>query len=143
MTVIMPPTPGDEVQILAAPNSRLRGYVIGRGPEALTIELAQMLIRRPFRFAAGSEVEVEWVHELGVMQVHARVGAAREEPEPTLELELVGGAEPIERREHDRSSAELEVSAWSLSQPTKRLTGNTVDLSTGGALLWLQDLAPL
>jgi len=55
--------------------------VTRRGPEALTIELEQTLIRRPFRFAAGSTVDVEWVHALGVMQLSARVAAAREEPE--------------------------------------------------------------
>lgn len=141
MSVIMPPKPGADVKILAPPNSRLNGHVTGRGPEALTIELEQTLIRRPFRFAAGHEVDVEWVDALGVMQVSARVSEAREEPEPTLELELLGKAEPIERRRHERYPVELEISAWTLHAPTQRLAGNTVDLSAGGALLWLPDLA--
>jgi hypothetical protein len=141
MTVIMPPKPGVDVKILAPPNSRLRGHVTGRGPEALTIELEQTLIRRPFRFAAGHEVDVEWVDALGVMQVSARVAEARAEPEPTLELELLGKVEPVERRRHERHPVELEVWAWTLHAPTRRLAGNTVDLSAGGALLWLPDLA--
>jgi hypothetical protein len=142
MTVIMPPTPGEDVQILAPPRARLRGHVTGRGPEALTIELEPTLIRRPFRFAAGSTVDVEWKHKLGVMQQSARVAEAREEPSPTIELELVGAAEPVERRGQDRRSLELRVSAWALAQPTTRLAGNTVDLSVVGALLWLPELAP-
>src|SRR3954470_18298789 len=113
MTVILPPIPGEDVQILASPNARLRGHVTGRGPDALTIELEHTLIRKPFRFAAGSAVDVEWVHRLGVMQVRARVAEAREAP-PTIELELVSLAEPVERREHDRFAVELDVSAWTL-----------------------------
>ena len=141
MTMILPPTPGEDVQILASHNARLRGHVTGRGPEALTIELEQTLIRRPFRFAAGSTVELEWVHELGVMQISGRVADAREEPAPTLELELISLAEPVERREHERVPATLKASAWCLAQPTRRLSGNTVDLSVEGVLLWLPELS--
>jgi hypothetical protein len=140
MTVIIPPAPGADVKILAPPNSRLRGHVTGHGPEALTIELEQTLLRQPFPFAAGHEVDVEWVDALGVMQVSARVAEAREAPEPTLELQLLGQAEPVERRRHERYPVELEVSAWTLTQLTRRLSGKTVDLSAGGALLWLPEL---
>ena len=142
MTVTMSPTPGEDVQILAPRNSRLRGLVTGRGPEALTIELDQTLVRRPFRFAAGHEVGVEWVNERGLMQVSARVAEARPEPEPTLELELLGSPQRVERRKYERQQVELEVWAWTLAQPTRRLDGTTVDLSPAGALLWLPDLAP-
>ena len=141
MTAITP-TLGDKVQVLAPPNSRLRGLVTDHAPEALTVELEQTLIRQPFRFAAGHEVEVEWVHSLGVMQLSARVAQARPEPEPTLELELLGIAEPVGRREHERHAVELEVWAWTLSEPTRRLQGKTVDLSAGGALIRLPDLTP-
>jgi len=142
MTLIAPPKTGEDVNILA-PHASLRGQVTGRTDDALTIQLEQTPIRRPFRFVAGSEVEVEWLHALGVMQLTATVGSAVEDPCPTLVLRLAGGAEPIDRREHDRIPAELPVSAWSLSQPTRRLEGQTVDLSAGGALLDLPDLAPL
>jgi hypothetical protein len=106
MTVILPPTPGEDVQILA-PHARLRGHVTGRAPEA-------------------------------------RVAEAREEPSPTIELELTSLAEPVERREHERvrMPVTLEASVWTLAQPTRRLSGNTVDLSVGGALLWLPELSP-
>jgi hypothetical protein len=141
MTVLMTPTPGEDVEILAPPNSRLRGLVTGHGPEALTIELDQKLVGRPFRFAAGHEVGVEWMNGAGLLQVSARVAEAWPEPEPTLELELLGTPQRVERRRHQRHPVELEVWAWTLSQPTRRLEGTTVDLSLSGALLFLPDLA--
>ena len=75
MTVIQPPTPGEDVQILAPHKARLLGQV--------------------------------------------------------------------ERREHERFPVELAFTARTLSRPTSRLTGNTVDLSPGGALLRLPDLSGL
>jgi hypothetical protein len=141
-TVTFSPTPGEDVQILAPPNSRVRGLVTGRGPGALMIELDEKLVQRPFRFAAGHEVGVEWVDEFGVLTVSARVAEARPEPEPTLELELVGNAERVERRQYVRHPVELEIWAWTLAQPTRRFEGNTIDLSPRGALLWLPELAP-
>jgi c-di-GMP-binding flagellar brake protein YcgR len=142
MTLIMPPTAGEGVTILA-PHTRLLGHVIPGGAEGLTIELEPTPIRRPFRLRAGSQVEVEWTHSDGVMQLTATVDSSREDPRPTLELQLVGSAEHIERREHDRVQITLEVSGWTLAQPTRRLSGSTVDLSVSGALLQLPDLAPL
>ena len=143
MTLIMPPRTGEDVSILAPHSARLRGHVTGRGPKALTIELEQPPIRRPFRFSAGSGVEVEWVHPLGVMQLSATVESARDHPRPTLELGLVGTPEPVERREHDRVPIELAISVWTLMQSTRRLAGNTIDISPSGALLWLPELSPL
>ena len=142
MTVILPPTPGEDVQILAPHKARLRGHVTRRGPDALTITLEQTLIRRP-RFAAGSTVDVEWVHELGVMQVSALVAEEVDLPEPALELELISLVEPVERREHERFAVELDVSVWTLAQPTSRLAGKTVDISAGGALISLPGLSGL
>ncbi len=143
MSGIAPPRHGDGVSILASHGVPLRGQVTGRWRDALTIELEQTAIRRPFHFAPGSQVELEWIHPLGVMQVTATVESARAEPRPTLEIGLVGEPQPVERREHERVPIELAVSAWTLAQPTRRLAGNTVDLSVGGALLRLPDLAPL
>jgi hypothetical protein len=140
MPVILPPSPGDDVHVLAPPNSRLRGRVTGHAVEALTVELERALLRRPFRFAAGHEVDLEWLDVLGVVHVSARVAEAREEPQPTLELELLGAVQPVERREHTRHPVELHVWAWSLGEPSRRLMGKTVDLSSGGALLWLPEL---
>ena len=142
MTLIALPKSGEDVTILA-PHARRRGQVADRDGDALTVQLEPTPIRRPFPFVAGAEVEVEWIHALGVMQLTATIGSAVEEPVPTLVLRPAGAAEPIDRREHDRIPAELAVSAWSLSQPTRRLEGQTVDLGARGALLDLPDLAPL
>jgi hypothetical protein len=143
MPVIKPPQTGEGVNILAPQTARLRGHVTARLNGTLWVELDQAGIRQPFHFTAGSVVEVEWMNLLGVMQVTAKVEEARAEPCPALRLELVGDPEPAERREHGRVAVELKVSAWSLAQPTRRLAGTTVDLSPGGALLWLPDLSPL
>jgi hypothetical protein len=142
MTAIMPPKTGEGVSILV-PHSTLRGYVAGRTNGTLTVELEQTAIRRPFPFRVGSEVDVEWINVLGVMQVTAKVKDAQAEPRPTLRLDLVGEPEPVERRVHGRVHVEIEVSAWSPAQPTRRLAGITVNLSPGGALLSLPELSPL
>jgi hypothetical protein len=143
MTVIQPPHTGEGVSVLAPHAARLRGHVTARLNGTLWVELDQPAIRQPFHFTAGSEVEIEWMNLLGVMQVSTKVEETQAEPCPTLRLELVGEPEPAERREHGRVAVELEVSAWSLAQPTRRLAGNTVNLSPGGALIWLPELSPL
>jgi PilZ domain len=141
MTPIMPPRTGEEVSILAPHSTRLRGQVAAQANGSMTIALEQTPIRRPFHFAAGSEVALEWIDPRGVMQLSAWVAEAQAEPRPTLLLELVGVPEPVERREHGRSAARLEVSVWALAQPTRRLAGTTVNLSAGGALLDVPGLA--
>ena len=45
------------------------------------------------------------------------------------------------RRAEERRAIVLDVSAWSLAQPTELLRGTTVDLSAGGALLRLPGLS--
>jgi PilZ domain len=45
-----------------------------------------------------------------------------------------------ERRQHLRRAVALDVIAWSLVQPTRLLTGRTIDLGAGGALLALAGL---
>ena len=139
---IAPPKNGDGVSIISPHAARLRGHVAGRRNGSLTIELEHTSIRRPFHFAAGSAVDVEWIDPLGLMQVSATVESAREDPCPALEVELVGEPEPVERREHDRVPVELEVSGWTLTQPTTRLVGHTVNISPRGAHLSLPELSP-
>jgi hypothetical protein len=46
-----------------------------------------------------------------------------------------------ERRVHERRAIAIDVSAWSLIQPTHRLSGTTADLGAGGALLRLPGLS--
>lgn len=47
-----------------------------------------------------------------------------------------------ERRRHERRQLSVDVSAWTLVQPTQLLGGRTVDLGIGGASLRLPGLAP-
>jgi hypothetical protein len=47
----------------------------------------------------------------------------------------------LDRRVEDRRAIVVDVSAWSLAQPTELLRGTTVDLSAGGALLKLPGLS--
>jgi hypothetical protein len=142
LSLITAPTPGEDVHILAPHTARLRGQVTRRGPESLTVELEQAVAARPFRFIPGSEVSVEWVHPLGLMQLAAKVEEDLLEPRPTLRLGVAGVAARVERREYARVPIELGVVAWTLAQPSRRLVGKTVDLSAGGALLSLPDLSP-
>jgi PilZ domain-containing protein len=142
MTEIAHPTQGDGVSILAPHNARLRGRIAARDNGSLTVELEETSIRRPFHFGPGAQVALEWIDPRGVFQVTARVDTALDDPLPVLELELIGEPEPVERRETDRANVELQISAWTLAQPTRRLAGNTVNVSARGALVSLPDLAP-
>lgn len=46
-----------------------------------------------------------------------------------------------EHRPHERRALAVDVTAWSLAQPTVLLTGTTVDLGVGGARLRLPGLS--
>jgi hypothetical protein len=140
--LITPPKPGEDIDILAPHVARLRGLVTRRGPVSLTVELDHASAGRPFRFIAGSEVAIEWLHPLGLMHLAAKVEVDQIEPKPMLRLEVVGEPGPVERREHTRLPIELGVRAWTLAQPHRRLPGKTLDLSVGGALLSLRELSP-
>jgi hypothetical protein len=107
----------------------------------VTVALERGMFRRPPRFVPGSKLELEWLDAAGLMQVTARVEAAGSGRGHVLELELVGEPELLERRRHDRGQVTLEVSAWTLAQATRRLTGTMLDLSPTGALLSLPELA--
>jgi PilZ domain-containing protein len=145
MHAIKPPKPSDSVRIVTPENSRLRGHVAATQNGTLTIalELEQTPIRQPFHLAEGAEIAVEWVHARRLVQVSAVVENTHQEPQPSLELRMVGEPEPVERRLHGRVPAEIEVSAWTLSQPTRRLAGTTVNLSATGALLRVPELAAM
>jgi PilZ domain-containing protein len=145
MHAIKPPKTGDAVRIVIPQNSRLRGHVAASHNGTLTIalELERTPIRQPFHLAQGAEVAVEWADARGLVQVSAVVEKTHEEPQPALELRTVGEPEPVERRLHGRIQTEIEVSAWTLSQPTRRLAGTTVNLSATGALLRVPELASM
>jgi len=143
MTLILPPKTGEDVSILA-PRARLRGRVTDRDDQAVTVELEQTPIRRPFHFPLGTGFEIEWVNGHGVVQMPVTVGAASDEPVPTLVLVVAGAPEALlERRGSERRAVAIPVSAWSLVRPTARFEGTTVDLSAGGALLRLPGLPSL
>ena len=142
------PKSGDGVSILAPRIARLRGLVIDRLRDALTIQLDHTTVRQPFHFDRGAQVAVEWIETRGVMQSSATVESAASDPWPTLEVELVGEPAPVDRRRHQRFPVALPVSAWAPAQPTLRLTGHTVDLridlpdgalTVSGSVRWRAD----
>ena len=51
-------------------------------------------------------------------------------------------APALERRRQGRVPIVLRLAAWTLAQPTRRFSGNTVNISAEGGLLWLPGLAP-
>jgi hypothetical protein len=145
MHAIKPPKPKDAVRIVTPENSRLLGHVSATENGTLTValELDRGPIRKPFDLAAEMEVVLEWVHSRRLAQVSAVVESAEVEPQPAVELRMVGEPEPVERRIHGRVRVEIEISAWTLAQPTRRLPGTTLNLSAAGALLRIPELAPM
>ena len=111
------------------------GCVAETRPGGLLVELeAPRSLRRRGR------VQVEWVDRLGLVRIDGRVTGISSHPRSLVEIEFSGEPELIQRREHMRAPADVTVSAWSLLEPTRRVTGTTVDLSGGGALLRLPGL---
>jgi hypothetical protein len=88
----------------------------------------------------GAKVEVEWVQPLGLIHAPARVRGVPAGTARTLELSLTDQPALIERREHRRVAATVEVSAWSMAEPTRLFHGRTINLSASGALLELPGL---
>lgn len=142
MTGISPPQIGEDVSVLTLPSHRHRGRITAGSSGMLTVELEETPLRLPLRLPSGFPVELEWIHPLGLMQLSARVEASRLEPVATLEVALDGPPELAERRTRERVPVTLEASAWSLLDPTRLVSGETVDVSAGGALLRLPGLAP-
>lgn len=136
------PRNGDGVSILAPRTTRLSGQVVDRRRDALTIRVDHDTLREPFRFVPGTQVAVEWRERRTVMQASATVESAASYPVAVLEVELVGAPSPVERRHDRRFPVALPLSAWSPAQPTRRHSGNTVDLSLNGALVSLPELSP-
>jgi hypothetical protein len=145
MHALKPPKPTDAVRIVTPENTRLLGHVAAarNGTLTVTLELDRGPIRQPFHLAADAEVVLEWVHSRRLAQMPVVVERTLEEPQPAVELRLAGEPEPVERRLHGRVPVEVEVSAWTLAQPTRRLPGTTINLSAAGALLRIPELAPM
>ena len=135
------PRSGDGVSILVPRIARLRGRVVERLRDGVTIEIDHTTVRLPFHFDRGAQIALEWTERRRVMRSSATVESAATDPRPTLEVELVGRPAPVDRRGDRRFPVVLTVSAWTPAQPTHRFTGHTVDLSVGGALLSLPALS--
>jgi hypothetical protein len=126
----------DGEQIWISPrqgNDRLRASVATSGPGTLTLVLApgSPTLRRRGR------VELDWIDGVSLVHARGRVVSTRAGPPPVVEIRLKGWPEAVERRGQLRVAAALDVSGWSLQDPTRLLAGRTVDLSEGGALLQL------
>jgi hypothetical protein len=81
------------------------------------------------------KLQLEWVAAAGLVRARGRLGRIRAGPPPVFEIAVEGSPKLVERRTDLRVASALEVSGWSLQDPTRLLSGRTVDLSTSGALL--------
>jgi hypothetical protein len=114
--------------------ARARGRVAGSGPGRLSLVLES----EPFApFKPRTRVELEWLVAEGLVRAHGTVGIFCAGPPPLLEIAVRGSPRLAERRIDLRAAIALAVSGWSLQDPTRLLSGRTVDLSTSGALLEL------
>jgi hypothetical protein len=114
--------------------ARARGRVAGSGPGRLSLVLEGEAVA-PFK--PRTRVELEWLVAEGLVQARGKVGSLRAGPPPLLEIAVRGSPRLAERRADLRTKTALEVGGWSLQDPTRLLSGSTVDLSTSGALLEL------
>ena len=132
--VALPPS-GEVVWIRKSSSQvRLRGRISSSFEKRLSVVLAP---DAPAPFGVRNRVELEWIDPAGLGRVSARVFVVRGGPPPVLEIRTKGKPRLAERRGELRVAATLPVIGWSLQDPTRLLTGRTVDLSLGGALLAL------
>jgi hypothetical protein len=132
--VALPPS-GEVVWIRkSSSQGRLRARIGSSSEKRLSVVLAP---DAPEQLGVRDRVELEWIDLTSLVQVSARVAAVRGGPPPVLELRVRGKPRLAERRGSLRAAAPLPVSGWSLHDPTRLLTGLTVDLSVRGALLEL------
>jgi PilZ domain len=127
---------GDQVWITKA-RERVRGRIVSSGPRTVSLVTATQF-EEPMR--RRSRVELEWLDPAGLAQVRGRVAAVQPGPPLVAEIKLRGRPKAIERRNELRVSATLDVSGWSLQDPTRLLSGKTVDLSNSAALLELPQI---
>ena len=73
-------------------------------------------------------------------RLRGRVWLVRPDTPPTVEVRFDRSPELIQRRQHIRIDAEVPLTAWSLLEATRLLSGTTVNLGGGGALIRLPDL---
>jgi len=108
---------------------RLKGSLAGAGAGSVSVKLNPSRTR----LLRGTRVELAWVVPQGLARVRGRVRRTR----PLLEIGFRKPPELVSRREHVRAPVIVEISAWSPRDPTRRLSGTTIDLGADGALLHL------
>jgi hypothetical protein len=114
--------------------ARVRGCVAGSRPGRLSLALEGEALA-PFK--PRTRVELEWLVAEGLVRARGKVGIFRAGPPRLLEIAVRGSPRLAERRTDLRAAIALAVSGWSLQDPTRLLSGRTVDLSASGALLEL------
>jgi hypothetical protein len=132
----LPPVADGEHVWISLPDceDRLPTRVAASGPGKLTLVLATTA---PSSLRRRGRVKLDWIDGVSLVQARGRVIATSVGPPPVAEIRMMGRPEAIERREHLRVAADLDVSGWSLQDPTRLLAGKTIDVSDSGALLEL------
>jgi len=106
-------------------------------PGGLTLELEEEEAR-----ARRGGAEVLWADPRGLARLGGRVWLVQPGTPPKVELRFKRPPELTQRRHHVRAQLEVHFSAWSLLEPTRLLSGTTLNLSGGGALVRLPELPP-
>ncbi len=110
---------------------RLEGSLAGAGAHSVSVKLGPSRAR----LLRGTRVELAWVEPQGLARLQGRIRRTR----PLLEIGFRKPPELVRRREHVRAPVTLDVTAWSPRDPTRRLSGTTLDLGADGALLHLPE----
>jgi PilZ domain len=132
-----PPRPGQRVSFTGrGAKSAVTAHVLEARPGGLTLEL------EPSARARRGGAEIVWAEPRGLARLRGRVWLVKPGPPPALELRFDRPPELTQRRQHVRAEVELPFRAWSLVEPTRLLSGTTLNLSGGGALVRLPELPP-
>ena len=110
---------------------QLKGSLAGAGDGSVSVKLNPSRAR----LLRGTRVELAWVEPKGLARLRGRVRRAR----PLLEIGFRKPPELVKRREHVRAPVIVAITAWSPRDPTRRLSGTTIDLGADGALLHLPE----
>ena len=114
----------------------LAARVLEARPGGLTVELdAGARARR-------GRAELVWAEPRGLARLRGRVWLVKPGPPPVVDLRFDRPPELTQRRQHVRVDMQVPFKAWSLVEPTRLLSGTTLNLSGGGALVQLPELPP-
>ena len=110
---------------------QLKGSLAGAGDGSVSVKLNPSRAR----LLRGTRVELAWVEPKGLARLRGRVRRTR----PLLEIGFRKPPELVKRREHVRAPVIVAITAWTPRDPTRRLSGTTIDLGADGALLHLPE----